>query len=124
MVPTLFGLTYEQAVAAVEARGLRAVRGPDKFVDDDDQKGKVILAAPSQGVTVARGTAVTLTVSKGRPEVPNLTGSTIEDARAKLATQGLTLGSTFGPGGGKVFLSTPTPGSKVKPGSSVDVFIL
>ncbi|HEX2046293.1 MAG TPA: PASTA domain-containing protein [Acidimicrobiales bacterium] len=124
VVPTLFGLTYEQAVAALEARGLKAVRGPDKFVDDDDQKGKVILAAPSQGVSVARGTAVTLTVSKGRPEVPNLNGSTVEEATAKLAAQGLTLGSRFGPTGGKVFLSTPAAGSKVRPGSSVDVFIL
>ena len=124
VVPTLFGLTYEQAVAALEARGLKAVRGPDKFVEDDDNKGKVILAAPSQGVSVDRGTTVTLTVSKGRPEVPNLNGSTIEEAKTKLAAQGLTLGSSFGPGGGKVFLSTPSAGTKVKPGSSVDVFIL
>ncbi|HEV3498205.1 MAG TPA: PASTA domain-containing protein, partial [Actinomycetes bacterium] len=123
VVPTLFGLTYDQAVAAIEARGLRAVRGPDKFVDDDANIGKVILAAPSQGVTVPRGTTVTLTVSKGRPEVPNLTGSTVEEARTKLAAQGLTLGTSFGPGG-RVFLSRPAAGSKVAPGSSVDVFIL
>jgi eukaryotic-like serine/threonine-protein kinase len=124
VIPTLFGLTYEQAVAALEARGLKAVRGPDKFVEDDDQKGKVILAAPGQGNSVARGTSVTLTVSKGRPEVPNLNGSTRDEAVAKLAAQGLTLGSAFGPSGGKVFLSTPGAGTKVKPGSSVDVFIL
>ncbi len=124
VIPTLFGLTYEQAVAALEARGLKAVRGPDKFVDEDDNKGKVILAAPGQGNTVARGTAVTLTVSKGRPEVPNLNGSTVDEATAKLAAQGLTLGSKFGPNGGRVFLSTPAAGTKVKPGSSVDVFIL
>ena len=124
VVPDLFGKTYDQAVAALEARGLKAVRGPDKFVDDDTNVGKVILAAPSQGVTVPRGTTVTLTVSKGRPEVPNLSGSTVDEASAKLAAVGLTLGSKFGPGGGRVFLSTPAAGSKVKPGSSVDVFIL
>jgi beta-lactam-binding protein with PASTA domain/tRNA A-37 threonylcarbamoyl transferase component Bud32 len=124
VIPTLFGLTYEQAVAALEARGLKAVRGPDKFVEEDDQKGKVILAAPGQGNSVARGTPVTLTVSKGRPEVPNLNGSTVDEATAKLAAQGLVLGSKFGPSGGKVFLSTPGAGAKVKPGSSVDVFIL
>lgn len=124
VIPTLFGLSYEQAVAALEAKGLKAARGPDKFVEDDDQKGKVILAAPGQGNSVARGTTVTLTVSKGRPEVPNLNGSTREEAVTKLAAQGLTLGSVFGPSGGKVFLSTPGSGTKVKPGSSVDVFIL
>ena len=71
-----------------------------------------------------RGTAVTLTVSKGRPEVPNLNGSTVDEATQKLAGQGLTLGSKFGPNGGRVFLSTPQAGTKVRPGSSVDVFIL
>ncbi|MDQ3898123.1 MAG: PASTA domain-containing protein, partial [Actinomycetota bacterium] len=124
VIPDLFGKTYDQAAAALEAQGLVAVRGPDKFVDDDTNVGKVILAAPSQGNTVPRGTSVTLTVSKGRPEVPNLGGSTVDEATTKLAAVGLTLGSRFGPPGGRVFLSTPGAGTKVKPGSSVDVFIL
>ncbi|MGH9264882.1 MAG: protein kinase domain-containing protein [Acidimicrobiales bacterium] len=124
LIPTLAGRTYEQAVAALEAVGLRAARAPDQFNDDDETAGKVVAASPSQGNTVARGTTVTLTVSKGRPAVPNLSGLTVEQVRDRLAVVELKLGGTYGPSGGKVFLSTPGSGTKVRPGSSVDVFIL
>jgi serine/threonine-protein kinase len=123
-VPTLSGRTYEQAVAALEAVGLKAARNPDQYNNDDDTKGKVILASPTQGATAKRGDVVTVTVSAGRPEVPSLSGLTVEQAEAKLATVGLKLDGKYGPGGGKVFLHTPGAGSKVAPGSSVDVFIL
>ncbi len=123
-VPTLSGRTYEQAVAALEAVGLRAARNPDQYHDDDSTKGKVILASPTQGATAKRGDVVTVTVSAGRPEVPSLNGLTANEAEARLAAVGLKLDSKFGPSGGKVFLSTPGAGSKVSPGSSVDVFIL
>jgi beta-lactam-binding protein with PASTA domain/tRNA A-37 threonylcarbamoyl transferase component Bud32 len=124
VVPSLSGLTYDQAAAALEAKGLKAARAPDQYNDDDSTSGKVVGASPSQGSTAHRGDTVTLSVSKGRPEVPALIGLGVEDARAKLSAVGLTLGGTYGPGGGKVFLSTPASGAKAKPGSSVDVFIL
>ncbi|HJV08734.1 MAG TPA: PASTA domain-containing protein, partial [Acidimicrobiales bacterium] len=123
-VPTLSGRTYEQAVAALEAVGLKAARNPDQYSNDDDTKGKVILASPTQGATAKRGDVVTVTISAGRPEVPSLNGLSVAEAEAKLATVGLKLDSKFGPGGGKVFLTTPGAGTKVAPGSSVDVFIL
>ena len=81
-------------------------------------------ASPSQGATAKRGDVVTVTVSTGRPEVPTLNGLTVAEAEARLATVGLKLDGKYGPGGGKVFLSTPGAGTKVQPGSSVDVFIL
>jgi beta-lactam-binding protein with PASTA domain len=56
--------------------------------------------------------------------VPSLSGLSVSDAQAKLATVGLTLDGKYGPSGGHVFLSTPSSGTKVKPGSSVDVFII
>jgi beta-lactam-binding protein with PASTA domain/tRNA A-37 threonylcarbamoyl transferase component Bud32 len=123
-VPTLSGRTYEQAVAALEAVQLRAARAPDQYHNDDDTKGKVILASPTQGSTAKRGDVVTVTVSAGRPEVPSLNGLTVAEAEARLAGVGLKLDSKFGPSGGRVFLSTPGAGSKVAPGASVDVFIL
>jgi beta-lactam-binding protein with PASTA domain/serine/threonine protein kinase len=124
VIPTLAGRSYESAVAALEAIGLRAARAPDQYSDDDSTKGKVIGASPSQGATVKRGDVVTITMSVGRPEVPSLNGLTVAEAEAKLATVGLKLDSKFGPSGGKVFLTTPGAGTKVSPGSSVDVFIL
>jgi serine/threonine protein kinase/beta-lactam-binding protein with PASTA domain len=124
VVPTLAGRTYESAVAALEAIGLRVARAPDQYSNDDDTKGKVIGASPSQGSTLKRGDVVTVTISVGRPEVPSLSGLTADQAEAKLATVGLKLDGKYGPGGGKVFLQTPGAGNKVAPGSSVDIFIL
>jgi serine/threonine-protein kinase len=124
VVPSLAGLTYDQAVAALDAKGLKASRAPDQYNEDDSTAGKVVAASPSQGSTAKRGDTITLSVSKGRPEVPALVGLSVDDAKAKLAAVGLTIGGTYGPGGGKVFLATPSAGTKVKPGSSVDVFIL
>ena len=123
-IPPLAGKTYEAASAASKQLGSRWPTLADQYNDDDDTKGKVVGASPSQGSTAQRGDQVTVTVSIGRPEVPSLSGLTVAQAEAKLATVGLTLDGKYGPGGGKVFLSTPGSGSKVKPGSSVDVFIL
>jgi serine/threonine-protein kinase len=124
VIPNLAGLTYDQAVTALQAKGLVPARAPDQYNDDDSTAGKVVSASPSQGSTVKRGETVTMSVSKGRPEVPSVIGLSVDDAKAKLATVGLTLDGKYGPSGGKVFLSTPSAGTKVKPGSSVDVFIL
>ena len=123
VVPGLAGRSYESAVAALEAVGLRAARAADAYNNDDSTAGTVVVASPTQGSSVARGSVVTLTVSKGRPTVPDIKGLTVEEARAKLTAVELKLGSTFGPGG-KIFLTTPSSGAKVAPGSSVDVFIL
>jgi serine/threonine-protein kinase len=124
IIPNMSGMTYDQAAAALQAKNLVATRAPDQYNDDDSTAGKVISASPAQGATAKRGDIVTLTVSLGRPEVPSLNGLTSDAAAAKLATVGLTLGGKYGPSGGKVFLSTPGSGTKVKPGSSVDIFIL
>jgi len=124
IVPTLAGRTYDQAVAALEAIGLRTARAPDQYNNDDETRGKVVGASPSQGSTARRGEVVTVTVSAGRPEVPSLNGLNVADAESRLGTVGLKLDQRFGPGGGRVFLQRPDAGSKVAPGSSVDVFIL
>ncbi len=124
IVPPLAGKSYEAAVAALEAVGLKTARNPDQYNNDDATKGTVVLASPAQGATARRGDAVTVTVSAGRPEVPSLNDLTVAEAEARLGVFGLKLDDKFGPGGGKVFLQTPSAGSKVAPGSSVDVFIL
>jgi serine/threonine-protein kinase len=121
-VPELTGLTFEQATAKLAAIGLKIAR-TDAFNDDDDTKGKVVSSSPAGGASVARGSVVSVGVSKGQPQVPDLKGLTVEEAKAKLAAAELKLGSSFGPGG-KIFLTTPPAGTKVKRNSAVDVFIL
>ena len=122
-VPSLNGKSYEEAAAALGDLDLEVSR-VDSYTDDDDLKGTVIGTDPASGAKVGRGAKVTVTVSKGRPVVPKLNGLNVEKATAALEAVGLKVGSKFGPGGGNVFLAVPGEGSKVKPGSSVTLYIL
>ena len=122
-VPNFEGKSYEEAAAALSDLGLEVSR-VDSYTDDDDLKGTVVGTDPASGTKVGRGSKVTVTVSRGRPVVPKLNGLNVEKATAALEAVGLKVGSKFGPGGGNVFLAVPGEGSKVKPGSSVTLYIL
>ncbi|MCA1683697.1 MAG: PASTA domain-containing protein, partial [Actinobacteria bacterium] len=74
VIPTIAGLSYDAAAAALDAKGLKVARNADVYSNDDSTAGTVVNASPLQGSSVARGTVVTLTVSKGRPIVPELKG--------------------------------------------------
>jgi len=119
----LTGQTFEQAAAELRRLGLEAVRA-EAFNDDDDTKGTVVSTSPAVRATVARGTRVTVTVSKGQPQVPRLNDLTVAEARAALEAVGLRLGSSFGPAGGKVFLHLPGAGTKVRQNTAVNVYVL
>jgi len=122
-LPALAGATYDEAVAALAALDLDATR-VDVFTDDDGAAGRVVSTSPAAGEEVSRGSSVTVTVSKGRPSVPKLGGLSAEEAAAALGAVGLEVGSKFGPSSGDVFLSLPGEGTKVKPGSSVTIYLL
>ena len=91
---------------------------------DSVPAGQVAGTNPARGTSVARGSTVTVVVSQGQPAVPELRGLSVADATAKLEAAGLEKGGVYGPPGGKVFLTTPGTGSKVKRGASVSLFIL
>lgn len=122
VVPDVKGQSYEAAAAALGRQGLKATRG--EAYSDTVPQGQVISTNPQAGASVERGSSVSVVVSRGQPEVPNLRGLSVADATAKLAAADLKLGSVYGPPGGRVFLTMPSAGSKVKAGTAVNVFIL
>ncbi len=122
-LPDLSGKTFEEAAAALDGLGLDATR-VDTFTDDDASAGKVVGTAPAAGETAKRGDTVTVTVSKGQPSVPKLSGLSGEEAAAALQAVGLEVGNTFGPSSGEVFLTLPGEGTKVRPGASVTIYLL
>jgi beta-lactam-binding protein with PASTA domain/tRNA A-37 threonylcarbamoyl transferase component Bud32 len=121
-VPDLAGRTYDAAAAALAQLGLKVAR-TDDFSDTVPQ-GQVIASTPAAGARVARGSTVAVVVSKGQPTVPDVKGLSEGDAKAKLQAANLQVGNVYGPSGGKVFLTTPGAGTRVKRGSSVSLFIL
>ena len=122
VVPDVSGGSYEGATAALGGIGLEASRV--EAYSDSVPQGQVIGTSPGSGASVKRGSTVKVTVSRGQPVVPFLTGLSVADATAKLAAADLKLGNVYGPPGGKVFLSTPGAGAKVKTGASVTLVTL
>jgi beta-lactam-binding protein with PASTA domain/predicted Ser/Thr protein kinase len=82
VVPFLLdGTTVDEARAALEDRGLRSAVQEQ---DSDRPEGEVLATDPEASTTVPVGSTVTLTVSTGPVEVPNVVGLTENEARQRL----------------------------------------
>jgi beta-lactam-binding protein with PASTA domain len=88
-VPDVVGETEDNARSAIEAAGLRVGEVTDKETVDEDP-GTVLEQSPASGKTVAKGSAVTLTVAKAPPDVtvPDVVDQTEDEARRVLEDAG------------------------------------
>ncbi|MEX2293660.1 MAG: PASTA domain-containing protein [Acidimicrobiales bacterium] len=119
----LTGKTYEDAADALEPLQLVPVK-VEEF-SDDIEEGLVIGLRPGEGQEAPRDSEVQVVVSKG-PDlvtVPSVKGLSLEEAVAKLEGAGLRAGDVFGPANGKPFETDPSRGTKVKRGSSVNIYL-
>jgi serine/threonine-protein kinase len=130
-IPTLVGLTVDQATQALQGIQLGVTVGEPVF-SDTIPAGSVVSANPPDGTTgIARGTVVALTPSKGVDLVtmPDLTGQNLPQAQATLAAAGLQTGALLGDTQG-IFVSATVQGqaapagSQFKRGSAVDMTFL
>ena len=120
----LAGKTYEEAAAALTALHLVPVKAED--FSDTVEKGKVIGLRPGEGEKAERDSNVEVVISKGPdlvavPSVKN--ASSLDAAVALLEKAGLQAGDVFGPANGKPFETDPAAGTKVKRGSTVDIYL-
>ncbi|WP_354173527.1 PASTA domain-containing protein [Arthrobacter sp. UYEF36] len=88
-VPDVRGQDQGDAVAAIEAAGLKAVVSPETVFDRSVPKGAVVAQDPASG-NLIRGGTVTLTVSKGPRlvDVPSFIGDQVDEARDALRELG------------------------------------
>ncbi|MHB8293876.1 MAG: Stk1 family PASTA domain-containing Ser/Thr kinase [Acidimicrobiales bacterium] len=122
VVPQLAGDTYQAAVAKLQALGLAAAE--QQAYSSTAPAGTVISTAPGPAATVARGTTITVTVSKG-PDlvaVPDVAGQGVLAATSAMASAGLSVSNVYGPPNQPVFATQPPPGAKVPRGSSVNLY--
>jgi serine/threonine-protein kinase len=94
-VPSVVGLLYDTAAAQLQTAGFAVARGQD--VESDEPKGTVVAQDPTGNSTAAKGSIVTLTVSKGPAtvEVPEVTGLDLAAARSTLRAAGFKVTVTF-----------------------------
>ncbi|GGK69446.1 Stk1 family PASTA domain-containing Ser/Thr kinase [Ornithinimicrobium pekingense] len=91
-VPDVTGRTQQEASALLTSAGLTVQVAPEQVFDDEVPAGSVVTQSPGPS-SVARGTPVTLTVSKG-PEtvaVPDVVGRQFRSAEEELVGLGLTV---------------------------------
>jgi serine/threonine-protein kinase len=128
-VPSVLGLSVEEAERRLEAAGLDVDIG-SPMTSTEYADGKVARQSVAGGLRVRTGTDVVLRVSKGLPliEVPPLAGKTRAQAARKLAQADLKLGEVrlaFSDSipEGKVIDQNPSAGQVIQFGSAVNVTI-
>ncbi|MFF7980597.1 PASTA domain-containing protein [Streptomyces sp. NPDC007901] len=139
-----------EAVSVTVSTGAPKVEVPDVTDKDEDDASRIledkgfkvklrhkvstedagtVLEQDPAGGSVEKGTEITLTVAKEaeKATVPDLTGSTLSEARKLLAEHDLELGDSTevdsSATAGTVVEQSAAAGDEVKPGSSVDVRI-
>ncbi|MEV8407578.1 Stk1 family PASTA domain-containing Ser/Thr kinase [Streptomyces niveus] len=88
-MPDVTGQSEEEATASLEDAGLDVKIAAER-VNSPEEEGAVAEQSAKEGSRLARGDTVTLTVSKGPRmiAVPDVTGKSIDDARAELTDAG------------------------------------
>ncbi|MHB1853500.1 MAG: Stk1 family PASTA domain-containing Ser/Thr kinase [Acidimicrobiales bacterium] len=121
-VPALTGDTYSQAAAALSGLQLNSVES-DVF-NNQYPAGQVVGTTPAAGQSAARGSTVTVEVSKGpqQVQVPDVTGMSVADATAAIQAVGLVVNNVYGPPNHRVFITDPTAGTTVDTGSGVSLY--
>ncbi|HEX2231863.1 MAG TPA: Stk1 family PASTA domain-containing Ser/Thr kinase [Thermoleophilaceae bacterium] len=126
-VPDVIGLSRESAEGRLRDEGL-AVSVEE--VESDEPEDEVVSQSPAGGTSVERGSAVTIEVSVGQPQVtvPDVTGLTPGAASARLRALGLVPSrqerSTTNPDeDGQVIDQRPGAGADVEEGRTVVIVV-
>ncbi|BCJ59353.1 hypothetical protein Jiend_27750 [Micromonospora endophytica] len=126
-VPTLTGMTQQEAVARIEQDGFTAAIGAPEFTSDC-KKGTVTKQTPTAGDRVAPNSTVTLSICGGKPEVtiPPLVGSTRAAAEERLKELNLKFDieeKDDAATKGQVLAVDPAEGEKVAEGTEVTLTV-
>ncbi|WP_433441819.1 Stk1 family PASTA domain-containing Ser/Thr kinase [Nonomuraea sp. CA-141351] len=128
-VPDLVGKNLELAKKTAVAAGLK-VREVNGENNEKVADGLVLRTDPAADSEVKKGDTITLVPSLGpkRIVVPNTAGMTGDDARAKIAAAGLTVGVVKRLANqqverNKVIRTSPQVGEKVREGAKVDIYV-
>lgn len=127
-MPDLTGLSKSDAEAQLKKMGLKLGSVYEKY--SNEESGTVIKQDPKAGTKISRGQTVDITVSKGKQShkvsVPDVTGVSLDAAKAALQSRGLRVGSVSKQesrqAAGTVVSQSPASG-EVEEGSSISLVI-
>jgi beta-lactam-binding protein with PASTA domain/tRNA A-37 threonylcarbamoyl transferase component Bud32 len=124
-VPDVTGKSQSSATSTLQKAGFKvSVR---ESTSDKVDKGSVMSQNPPSGVSVAKGSTVSITVASGpaTAEVPAVIGKTEAEAKAALSAVGFKVTVTTEPGSDtlKVTKQEPIAGKRIDVGSTVIITI-
>ena len=126
-VPNVVGQTYDVALQTLQGAGFAVARSD---IDSNEQKGVVVSQNPLPNSVSTKGAKITLSVSKGPTavEVPDVTGLDEQSAIDQLQHDGLVVQTrdrttSDSAEDGNVVEQRPAALTKVKPGSTVTIYI-
>jgi eukaryotic-like serine/threonine-protein kinase len=126
-VPDVEGRPLAEARAALEQAGFET--RTRRVFSDDVATGRVISTTPPGGTQAERGSRVTLVVSRGpeQVQVPDVTGQSLDDARAALERLGLETAvqreESADAEPGNVLRQDPAGGAEVDAGTTVTLTV-
>ena len=128
-VPNLFEMDFDEAKELLESIDLEIVRDSE-LVNDNYDEGTILSQSPSAKAVVRPGTTVKVNISKKNPgtNVPEVRNSELSDAKKKIASYGLTVGTVTEMYSdtvkkGYVISSSPVAGTTLKRGSAVNLVV-
>ncbi len=124
-VPSVKGKTQAEAESTLTQAGFKV--STKKQYHDTVKAGIVIDQNPQGGLSVAKGSKITINVSEGpaRIEVPDVIGQSLADATAKLEGLGFKVAVRYDPhaNNGTVLEQDPSPGTSAARGSTVSLLV-
>jgi beta-lactam-binding protein with PASTA domain len=128
-VPDVENMEFEQAQSLVSAQGLQVERQEGRYNPNVPQ-GRVVDQNPPPNTGVKPGRRVYLTVNSGEAptvSLPDLTGTSLREARNRLTSLGLQVGrvrvdSIPSPYPQTVTRQRPAPGDSLQQGKTVDLW--
>ena len=128
-MPDLTGLSKSDAEAQLKKMGLKLGSVYEKY--SNEEAGTVIKQDPKAGTKISRGQTVDITVSKGKQShkvsVPDVTGVSLDAAKAALQSHGLRVGSVSKQESrqatGTVISQSPSAGDELANGGSVTLIV-
>jgi serine/threonine protein kinase len=123
-VPNLIGSDLTSAQQQIKDAGF-TVATKYQIELGSANNGQVIAEDPQPGTPAEKGSAIQITLSVSG-EVPDTNGMTLDQAKALLADYGYSIGNvtaTTEGAGGKVVRTEPAVGTKLAPGSPVNIYV-
>jgi eukaryotic-like serine/threonine-protein kinase len=128
-VPDVTGKTQQQATQILQGAGFHVAVNPQTQQQAGTPPNTVVSQSPVGNTQAKKGSTVTITLTPGTQQVPDVTGDTQQQAQAILSGApyqfNVSVQPVSGPGTpGTVQNTSPGPGATLSPGGQITIYVI